>query len=492
MKKLLQLLLLSSFFPCEAQNINCTFKEPQILINFGSGYVPDLNTEDPSDYRRVPRYCPTDGHYAYTPYTSDCFRGDWLTLTEDHTPGDVDGNMMLVNAAPGSGAFLKTTIIGLKSNTMYELSLWMMNVCRPTDKCPFPLLPTITILLQTPAGKTVAYLGTGELTRMEAPQWKQYSTIFTAPASESTLSLTMIDNSPGGCGNDFALDDIAFRECIITRPPPVTATKTNLKAPVTKPPKTAAATPPKTTVAKPEPKPPVVAKQPPPVVKQPPVAPPVAKQQAPPPVAPPVVKQPPPPVTPPVVKQQPPPKTTPVVKQPPPKPPVVAKQIPPVKTPPKKQVSEPPKKEIQLSQVGKPETSPKPDTPVAVPKPRPLPPPPPVLVTRSNQLIKQIDIEPGEIHFDLYDNGTIDDDTVSIYHNNILLVSHARLSQKPISFSIPIDAAHPHHELVMVAENLGSIPPNTSLMVINAGAKRYEVFISSTEQKNAKVIIDLK
>jgi hypothetical protein len=44
----------------------------------------------------------------------------------------------------------------------------------------------------------------------------------------------------------------------------------------------------------------------------------------------------------------------------------------------------------------------------------------------------------------------------------------------------------------MVAENLGSIPPNTSLMVITTRNKRYEVFISSTEQKNAKVILDLK
>ncbi len=51
---------------------------------------------------------------------------------------------------------------------------------------------------------------------------------------------------------------------------------------------------------------------------------------------------------------------------------------------------------------------------------------------------------------------------------------------------------HPHHELIMVANNLGSIPPNTSLMIITANNKRSEVFISSTEQKNAKMLIDLK
>ena len=39
----------------------------------------------------------------------------------------------------------------------------------------------------------------------------------------------------------------------------------------------------------------------------------------------------------------------------------------------------------------------------------------------------------------------------------------------------------------MVAENLGRIPPNTSLMIVEAGEQRFEVRITSTEQKNAVV-----
>jgi hypothetical protein len=107
-------------------------------------------------------------------------------------------------------------------------------------------------------------------------------------------------------------------------------------------------------------------------------------------------------------------------------------------------------------------------------------------------LVKRIETEAGEIRIDLYDNGEIDGDTVSIYHNNVLMMAHARLSQKPLTVRISVDKDHPHHELIMVAENLGSIPPNTSLMIITAGTKRYQAFISSTEQKNAKVILDLK
>jgi hypothetical protein len=93
---------------------------------------------------------------------------------------------------------------------------------------------------------------------------------------------------------------------------------------------------------------------------------------------------------------------------------------------------------------------------------------------------------------ELYDNGDIDGDTVTIYHNNELVVNRAGLSSKPITIKIKVDKNAPHHELVMVANNLGSIPPNTSLMIVTANKKRYEVYISSSEQKNAKVVIDLK
>jgi hypothetical protein len=123
---------------------------------------------------------------------------------------------------------------------------------------------------------------------------------------------------------------------------------------------------------------------------------------------------------------------------------------------------------------------------------RAFPPPPPILTSRTNTLARKIETETGTIDIKLYDNGQVDGDTISIYHNNVLLISHARLSAKPVSLKIAIDSLQPHHELVMVAENLGSIPPNTSLMVITAGTRRFEVFISSTEQKNAKVVFDLK
>jgi hypothetical protein len=50
-----------------------------------------------------------------------------------------------------------------------------------------------------------------------------------------------------------------------------------------------------------------------------------------------------------------------------------------------------------------------------------------------------------------------------------------------------MDEDNSEQELTMVAENLGSIPPNTSVMMVEAGEQRFRVSITSTEQKNAVV-----
>jgi hypothetical protein len=117
---------------------------------------------------------------------------------------------------------------------------------------------------------------------------------------------------------------------------------------------------------------------------------------------------------------------------------------------------------------------------------------PEALLKRKNELIKTIDTDDGEILIELYDNGIIDGDTVSIFHNNKEIVTRAALSASPIRIIVDVNKADPIHEFIMVAENLGSIPPNTSLMVITHHNKREEVFISSSEQQNAKIIIRKK
>jgi hypothetical protein len=111
---------------------------------------------------------------------------------------------------------------------------------------------------------------------------------------------------------------------------------------------------------------------------------------------------------------------------------------------------------------------------------------------RTNNLIKTLYVDEGELLVELYDNGQIDNDTVSIYHNGKPVILKGRLSGSPITVKIKVSAEDPIHELVMVADNLGEIPPNTSLMVVTAGRKTYQLFLTSDLQRNAKIAFEYK
>jgi len=113
---------------------------------------------------------------------------------------------------------------------------------------------------------------------------------------------------------------------------------------------------------------------------------------------------------------------------------------------------------------------------------------PPVLKNRENEVVQSISVNTNEITINIYDNGTIDHDTISVYLDKKLVINHQMLTTNAITLKLKMDENTDYHELVMVADNLGDIPPNTSLMVVKAGDKQYEVRIASTEQKNAVVI----
>jgi hypothetical protein len=112
---------------------------------------------------------------------------------------------------------------------------------------------------------------------------------------------------------------------------------------------------------------------------------------------------------------------------------------------------------------------------------------PSILKERSNELMQALVVNNEDVIVKLYDNGEVDGDSISIFYDKKLLLSHQRLTTSPIIVKLKIDDENVDHELVMVAENLGRIPPNTALMVVDAGEQRFKVRITSNEQKNALV-----
>ena len=107
---------------------------------------------------------------------------------------------------------------------------------------------------------------------------------------------------------------------------------------------------------------------------------------------------------------------------------------------------------------------------------------------RRNNVLKTIKIENPTFQIELYDNGEIDGDSISVFYNGNLVVSHQRLSTKPIALTLSINDNYINNVITMYAENLGTIPPNTAVMIVRDGDKRYEVRMESDLGKSGTVI----
>jgi hypothetical protein len=100
--------------------------------------------------------------------------------------------------------------------------------------------------------------------------------------------------------------------------------------------------------------------------------------------------------------------------------------------------------------------------------------------------------EIDSIKCDIYDNGEIDNDTASVYFNDSLIIKKQRLSAQPIEFFISFDKSKKMQKIKLFADNLGSIPPNTALLVITTRKNRYLITLSSTYSQNGSVEFFLK
>ena len=61
--------------------------------------------------------------------------------------------------------------------------------------------------------------------------------------------------------------------------------------------------------------------------------------------------------------------------------------------------------------------------------------------------MKSLVVNQQDVTVRLYDNGEIDDDSISIYYDNKLLLAHRRLSATPITVKLKVDE-NEVHELV--------------------------------------------
>lgn len=114
------------------------------------------------------------------------------------------------------------------------------------------------------------------------------------------------------------------------------------------------------------------------------------------------------------------------------------------------------------------------------------------VANRTTVLQQTVNFTSDSLLLSLYDNGEVDGDTVSVLMNGQLILAKQGLSTTAIKKVIYIPLGTDEVELLMYAESLGSIPPNTGLLVVRDGKNLYEVRFKGDLQKNASIVFKRK
>lgn len=133
-----------------------------------------------------------------------------------------------------------------------------------------------------------------------------------------------------------------------------------------------------------------------------------------------------------------------------------------------------------------------PPTPAPAPviAPPPLPEPVPAFQKRADKVIRRIVADTNVVELEIYDNAEVDGDSITLFLDDQVVLAGRKISTQPIRQTIVLDDNKSSQMLRMYANNLGSIPPNTALMIVRIRDRKYEVFLSADLEKNA--VIELK
>jgi len=115
-------------------------------------------------------------------------------------------------------------------------------------------------------------------------------------------------------------------------------------------------------------------------------------------------------------------------------------------------------------------------------------------------LTKRISKKPIEVFtyadsvtVEIFDSGIHDKDSVSVIYNKSLVVDKHELKvDKPIKFKVRVDKERKNNEMVIVAENLGTYPPNTAVMIITDKFGKHEEIMLSTDLTTNEVVIFIR
>lgn len=122
------------------------------------------------------------------------------------------GYMLVVNADLATSEAYRQVISGLCPNTYYQFSVWVKNIC---PNCGIDIngvaeytpgvLPNLTLVVDG-----LDRISTGQLDTLG---WQQRGFVFETGPTETSITISIRNNAPGGGGNDWAMDDITLATC---------------------------------------------------------------------------------------------------------------------------------------------------------------------------------------------------------------------------------------------------------------------------------------
>lgn len=139
---------------------------------------------------------------------------------------DSGGYFVLINASYNTNIAYQETLTNLCPNTYYEFSAWFRNVCprcscdstgrgsRSTGFRPGPgndsagVRPNLNFEVDG-----LAYYTTGDMKYDRVTPWKKFGFTFRTRPGQTFANFAIRNNSPGGGGNDWAIDDIKVSHC---------------------------------------------------------------------------------------------------------------------------------------------------------------------------------------------------------------------------------------------------------------------------------------
>ncbi|MBE9585038.1 gliding motility-associated C-terminal domain-containing protein [Mucilaginibacter sp. JRF] len=203
------LLLMFSAGHIKAQTCNGSLGDPVVSESFNQqGPLPNSQAQN-IQYTADP--CPQDGQYTVVrSYAPPCNQNNWHSVPGDHTGNG--GYMIVVNASYTKSQFFEKRVSGLCGNTVYELSVYILDLMRKDIDGPGVIHPALRFLIEDGSGNVIRDTSIA-IGSTAGPEFIKRGVMFATTPNSDEVILKIFNDADGGYGNDFILDDIAFRAC---------------------------------------------------------------------------------------------------------------------------------------------------------------------------------------------------------------------------------------------------------------------------------------